>query len=798
MAEGATSLKGLRAQMAAAAQAQAEERRSQAGSSPASLTASAAKSHAKPVIDGATLRVDDKLRVAKERREEQEKQQAVRGSQILERERKAKLQVEKQIEEKQRKLEEQRRKEEQRRASVEEKRKQKQEEEKEHYEAVMRRTMERSNRMEQRQKRWSWSGLPDSDNKNGQSDSGPTSSPVSIVISPASPVSKPSRSHTPQDKRSSSTTNLKQPTDSAISKRLSSSSAALLNSPDKSAKRRSSSLNRLPSNVPRVSKEVHKQLQVERTDPVLKKRSSSLSRVGNKTPPTGKPEKPAPIESVSSTPVPPSPRGPLRSRSTDRQKNTPSSTSASSDSISNIAQKAEKDKSFTSPAAKRPPSPSNVSSRHRSPSPGPPGGPRRAPSPGAAKQSPQYRPPSPSGVKQRPPSPQPVSKPPPVQKPALTPTGPPILRKRESKPKDASPMPALTSQPHDMSTASPVPSTKPKDDPGMKAMAGTNSAAEAAKILAENRRLAREQKEREEQLRVQREEEERLRKEEEKRRAEEERVRRLEEEKVRAEERKKEEEEQARKAEEEREKLELEEQQKRAELQKEREEAEAKAQEEAEKQRQERERIMQQNQQERMERKKRIDEIMKRTRKMDQNDFKGSDERGIPDENGDEVIDQLNCETKEDQPVPSELDAEVTDLSDNQEKDTSLEGQLKSQEPLDGVNEQTKVDDKENNNGLSAAQPTAISNSYQKTPLEFMNEDCKQGLNGKAGSWSFEEIIDLGVHTKGRPLVEPGACNQDLIDCGIGPEGPRVGFDDKSAPLNSLHPAQPIEAMSEI
>lgn len=37
---------------------------------------------------------------------------------------------------------------------------------------------------------------------------------------------------------------------------------------------------------------------------------------------------------------------------------------------------------------------------------------------------------------------------------------------------------------------------------------GTNSAAEAAKILAENRRLMREQKEKEEQLRVQREEEE--------------------------------------------------------------------------------------------------------------------------------------------------------------------------------------------------------------------------------------------------------------------------------------------------
>ncbi|XP_058253084.1 MAP7 domain-containing protein 2 isoform X12 [Hemibagrus wyckioides] len=738
MAEGATSLKGLRAQMAAAAQAQAEERRSLAGTSPAPVTASATKSHTKPVIDGAALRIDDKLRVAKERREEQEKQQAVRGSQILERERKAKLQVERQMEEKHRKLEEQRRKEEQRRSAVEEKRKQKQEEEKEHYAAVMRRTLERSQRVEQRQKRWSWSGLSDSDNRNGESDSGPTSSPVTIVISPASPVSKPPRSHTPQDKRSSSTTNLKQSADSPISKRLSSSSATLPNSPDK----------------------------------------------------------------MSSTPLP-STRGPLRSRSIDRQKNAPSSTSASSESISNVAQKTEKDKSVTSPAAKRPPSPSTVPSRHRSPSPGPVSGPRRAPSPGATKQSPRYRPPSPSGGKPRPPSPQPASKPPPIQKPALTPTGPPILRKRESKPKDGSPVTTPTSQHQDTSTASPVPSTKPKDDPSLKTTASTNSAAEAAKILAENRRLAREQKEREEQLRLQREEEERLRKEEEKRLAEEERARRLEEEKILAEERKKEEEENARKAEEERKRLELEEQQKKAELQKEREEAEAKALEEAEKQRQERERIMQQNQQERMERKKRIEEIMKRTRKMDQNDFKGNDERGIPDENGDDLTDQLNCETKEDQSVPSEDNIDQPDIqSDIQEQGmTSEEGQLES-EPLNSVNGQSKVDDKENNNDVSAAQPTANGSSHPKTHLvegsEFVNEDSKMGVNGKAGSWSFEEFIDLGVHTKGRSLMEPDSCNQGLIDCGVGPEGPRVAFDDKSAPVNSLHPVQPIEALSEI
>ncbi len=48
----------------------------------------------------------------------------------MERERKAKLQVERQMEERQKKVEEQRRKEEQKRQAVEEKRKQKQEEEK--------------------------------------------------------------------------------------------------------------------------------------------------------------------------------------------------------------------------------------------------------------------------------------------------------------------------------------------------------------------------------------------------------------------------------------------------------------------------------------------------------------------------------------------------------------------------------------------------------------------------------------------------------------------------------------------
>lgn len=93
----------------------------------------------------------------------------------------------------------------------------------------------------------------------------------------------------------------------------------------------------------------------------------------------------------------------------------------------------------------------------------------------------------------------------------------------------------------------------------------------------------------------------------------------------------------------------------------------------------------------------------------------------------------------------------------------------------------------------------SLSHSCSKTRLvegsEFVNEDSKLGLNGKAGPWSFEELIDLGVHTKGRPLMEPEVCNQGLIDCEGGPEGPRVAFEDKSAPVNSLHPLQPIEAL---
>ncbi|XP_053735096.1 MAP7 domain-containing protein 2 isoform X17 [Synchiropus splendidus] len=713
MAEGSATLKGLRAQMVAAAQAQAEERRSLAGNSPGPTANTQAKPQGcRPVIDGAALRIDDRLRVAKERREEAERQQALRDSQIMERERKAKMQVERQLEERQKKVVEQRKKEEQKRIAVEEKRKQKQEEEKEHYEAVMRRTLERSQRVEQRQKRWSWGGLStDSDGRG-------------------------------VDKRSTSTMNLKQPSEANISKRLSSSSATLIKSPDKKCQ--------------------------------LCPRSASAS------------------------PLHP-PRGPVRSRSIDRQQKTGMTTSVSADGALS-ASLSKQDKQVSSPGRQRPPSPSIPSTRNRSPSPAPNPAPKRTPSPNTAKQSSKTRPPSPGAAKQRPPSPQTASaKTPPIPKPALTPTGP--LRKRDSKSKE------MFSTPPSALTSSESSKSKEKDD--SKSSVGTNSASEAAKMLAENRRLMREQKEKEEQLRLQREEEEKARKEEEKRLAEEARLKRLEEEKKLEEERKLKEEEDARKAEEERVRLAEEEALKQAELQKEREEAEAKALEEAERIRQERDRIMQQNQQERMERKKRIEEIMKRTRKGDQGDSKRDDDKLQDDEEDeddavdDDVVDPVNSEPK----VVDEEHTGDTITEDNKDEFPLASGEPveEREEPLGSVNGKPESDDKENNNGVQHGDSQADSPVPMGRLVEgsdFLNEqdpaNVVSGLNGKSNQWNIEELIEHNVHSKSRPLIETDDCNQVLIDCDA-PDGTTMAFEEKDAPVSTLHSAnQPIEAMPEI
>ncbi|XP_019376867.1 PREDICTED: MAP7 domain-containing protein 3 isoform X9 [Gavialis gangeticus] len=720
----------------AAAQAIADERRSQSGVSPVPVQASInIKTATKPVIDGSTLRTEERQRLARERREEREKQNAAKETQILEKERKAKLQYEKQMEEKQRKLKEQKQKEEQRRAAVEEKRKQKIEEEKEHYEAVVHRTLERSQRLETRQKRWSWGGsVTDSDSKTETqtTDEGGTAS-----------------------KRSTSAANLKQ-VEVAMNKRLS-SSAALLGSADRTS-------------------------------------ASSVS-----------------------TPVH-TPRVPIRSRSIDRLKTSiPASETSSPDS----AQKSEAEKQSPCSVGRRPPSPS-VSAHRRSPSPASLA--KHPPSPSSVRQNQKARPPSPSILKQRPPSPTTVAKPAPIQRPPLTPSVISITKKKpetESKPKEKSTdgvgQEPGVSQPSERETVATA--SKTKEDPSSKTVAGTTTAEEASKILAEKRRLAREQREREDQERIQRLEEERIRAEEMEKRALEDRARREEELRKLEEEKQLAYEEQQRQAEEERLCREQEERDKLAELQQQREEAEAKAQEEAERQRLERERIMQQNMQERLQRKKRIEEIMKRTRKFDQSEVKGEEKSaaGISEGEDAEEEEELGLEKADD---PEKMNGVTLSQEIKGETESSFEvacgltGAETSVQDAEADEVFMNGDEQDNErsndrrslpvNQLQDSSPPAKEMVIQNSEILHMNEADHtvgfiQNLNGKSNAWTFKEILDLGVHSKSPRLssdsIPADNCHQNLNDAATLPSGPKLAFEEDGA-VNP--PTKPIEAASEL
>nr|XP_048719889.1 MAP7 domain-containing protein 3 isoform X5 [Caretta caretta] len=833
--------------MVAAAQAIAEERRNQSGISPVPVqTAINIKTATKPVIDGSTLRTEERQRLARERREEREKQNAAKETQIFEKEKKAKLQYEKQMEEKQRKLKEQKQKEEQRRAAVEEKRKQKIEAEKERYEAVVHRTLERSQRLETRQKRWSWGGSVTS---NSDSKTEPQTADEGGAA----------------NKRSTSTANLKQ-TEAVINKRLS-SSAALLNSPDRSTTKRSASLNRLSNKVSLQSEQPPpKGSQVEQKGGTEKKRSTSLNRISSK--PHSSPElekvkkeeRPArrsqisplesnvisrllaptqaslarsksaatlsadgqdPSASASSISSPiQTPKVPVRSRSIDRLKTTVSSSDTRSPES---AQKSETEKQSPSPAGRRPPSPS-ISARRRSPSPANLA--KRPSSPSTARQNQKARPPSPSVLKQRPSSPTTVSKPAPIQRLPLTPSVMNITKKKpemECKPKDKCEEGA--GQEHGTSPTSEretvTIAAKTKEESSSKTIPGTTTAEEAAKILAEKRRLAREQREREDQERVQREEEERSREEEmvkkmiEDKVQREEALQRLEEEKrLDDEEQQRQAEERVRKEQEEQEKL--------------REEAEAKAQEEAERQRQERERIMQQNMQERLERKKRIEEIMKRTRKSDQNEAKNEEKsanEGVEEEDAEEEGElglektyqpalclsekingvDLSQEIKVQTQCSSEFACGLTSMESSMQDMSKME----ADEVLMNGDEQDIYQKETNERSLHVTQlkgysPSAKEMVIQNSEILHVNETDHtigliQNLNGKSNAWTFEEIIDLGVHSKSTKLssdsITADNCNENLNDAATVPSSPKLAFEDNGM-VNSL--TKPIETASEL
>ncbi|XP_072192936.1 MAP7 domain-containing protein 3 isoform X10 [Excalfactoria chinensis] len=776
-----SSLKGLREQMVAAAQAIADERRSQSGISPVAVQTSInIKTATKPVIDGSTLRTEERQRLARERREEREKQNAAKESQILEKERKAKLQYEKQLEERQRKLKEQKQKDEQRRAAVEEKRKQKIEEEKERHEAALHRTLERSQRLETRQKRWSWGGsvTPDSESKTEQQTTDEAS------------------------KRSTSTANLK-PTEAAMNKRLS-SSAALLNASDRT---RRSQVSPLDSSV------ISRLLAPTQASLARSKSAATLSADGQDPSESHLCPRSASASSINSSV--PTPKVPVRSRSIDRLKSSVPSSDASSP---DPTQKSETEKPSPGSGLRRPSSPS-VSARRRSPSPA--NLVKRPPSPSAVRQ--KTRPPSPGVSKQRPPSPTPISKPAPIQRPPLTPGVINITKKKteaESKPKEKSTDGTGHEQgaPSALDRDAVAASAKTKEEPGSKAAAGTTTAEEAAKILAEKRRLAREQREREDQERIQRQEEERIREEEMAKRAAEEKARREEELRKQEEEKRLIYEEQQRQAEEERIRREQEEQEKLAELQHQREEAEAKAQEEAERQRLERERIMQQNKQERLERKKRIEEIMKRTRKTDQNESKlqneGKSACEVMEGEDIEEEEELGLE-KAEQPgklngidLPQELKGETEGCVQTARSLTCTESEQRAVTDLKAGEVFMNGSDLQSDEGSLLF--TELKDSSHPAKEMVIGDSAKlgvneadhtsgliQNLNGKSDLWTSEEFIDVGIHSKSAKLssdsISAGNCNQNLNDAATIPSSPKLTYEEDGA-VNSL--TKPIDSSS--
>ncbi|XP_078265444.1 MAP7 domain-containing protein 2-like isoform X4 [Rhinoraja longicauda] len=624
---------------------------------------------------------DDRQRLAKERRDERDRSLAVKELQILQKERKARLLYEKQIEERWRKLEEQRHREEQRRAAVEEKRRQKFEEEKERHEGMMRRTLERNQQLEQRQKRWSWGGTASTGTgtRDGESEN-----------TPPPPIDLAANTYPPE--------------------------------------------------------------------PVVI--DAAAANAGS------------PLKSPSK---PTSPSGDRRSAATTST--SPGETKGSPVSETQQTEKVKKEKKHSSGAGssatstfRRSQSPANMSKRSSSP---------------AVKASSKARTQSPSSSKEFPLSPTSSGKSSPMRRrPSSTniaesakkgrEKGEVARQKSEEAEQAESELPSVTTpvKEHDRKKAA-----VSEDTSSNKTMAGTTNPEEAAKLLAERRRLARLQKEVEEQERQEQEEAERKMKEELERKEAEEKARREEEARRLEEEQKQQELECQKRAEEERILKEQQEKALLARLEQQREEAETKAREAAEQQRQIREQAFQQVEQERLERKKRIEEIMKRTRRSDVGETKKEEIKVEiePATNGikrDQILSSME---------PVEVDTALICLEGK--KDEAAHSAITPAEAvpvLEVVAATEQVDEQPNSVDDSTDELQSMDVSPMSkdegisipefSPLNEMSQDVEleKDQTGLSDAQAVEDLIDLTGHSTYHKLsqdkISLDDCNKNLIE----------------------------------
>ncbi|XP_045712005.1 MAP7 domain-containing protein 2 isoform X2 [Phyllostomus hastatus] len=192
--------------------------------------------HRCSAMDG-NLKSDERQRQAKERREEKQKSMAAREQQFLEKQRRAALQYEKQVMERWRKLEERRCRENEKRAAVEEKREQKLQERKERMEAILRRSLERTQQLDT-SKRY-WSGVPSQalapGGRDGESENTPPP-PLGLAASTLPPdpgTTAAAESTNARDSLSASATHLSKQMESSMSKRPLSSTGTKSYSPQR-------------------------------------------------------------------------------------------------------------------------------------------------------------------------------------------------------------------------------------------------------------------------------------------------------------------------------------------------------------------------------------------------------------------------------------------------------------------------------------------------------------------------------------------------------------------------------------
>ncbi|XP_063773476.1 ensconsin isoform X7 [Pseudophryne corroboree] len=587
------------------------------------------------------LKVDEKQKLARERREEREKLIAARESLWLEKEMRARQHYEKHIEERKKKLEEQRIKEERRRTAVDEKRKQKLEEEKKRHEAVVRRTMERSQKPKQKNNRWSWGGVLQSNTSISSSGRRPQLSPWESSV--VTRLLTPTHSYLA---RSKSTAALSGDAVIPICPR-SASCSPISPQPYKTPTSKSSEKLKLFITTPEAISR-RRTTHFAGAKSVEKKEKQDTDRDGLPASSTVKS-----FPSILKTKSP----APTSGVPTQKSSVTLSITSKSAPAFSNSSTKGTN-------IAQRPLSPGNVR-------------PGKKDSNEDTKKKQEEKQPDDCTANDT----------------LMAKDLPPADVEHVNEKSSSSPVTAESIRDSPVLPSAPV---IPSPTVSGKQFAGTNNPEEATRILAEKRRLAREQRERDEQEKRDKEEEERKRKEElaqreaEGRAQQEQQARQLDaERKLKEEKERREKEKQLRQLAEEKE-------------QREREEAERlqKQIEEANRIRIEREKHFQREEQERSERKKRLDEIMKRTRRSESGDKQSNVER-----NGE---------------MPRTVDSPaITPLQDEQE---SLFLRSTVEAPYNGES------------------PRIITlDSAEKQPNE--NGLCTQNNN-------FEEIIHLPVGTK--------------------------------------------------